>query len=210
MNNLSNHLHYQRIDWYTRDDVNFVYIPINRCASNWMTTMLLENDFYVVAPVDRNKVASKDRIVILREPVERVISGMFINENYDLSILDNQIDYLLFSSTLDQDVHTIGQAMYLPHEDHSKFVFFKFEEYLPAKIEDFMTSQGIKLKPGSMPWLKPLMTTGPRSMLHRPIGATSKENREKVYRDPKLLNMFRTYLKEDYKLYNSVEWYGTN
>lgn len=187
MNNLSNHLHYQRIDWYTRDDVNFVYIPINRCASNWMTTMLLENDFYVVAPVDRNEVASKDRVVILREPVERVISGMFINENYDLSVLDSRIEYSVFSSTLEQDIHTIGQTMYLPNEDHAKFIFFKVEEDLPAKIEVFMNSQGIKLKPGSMPWLKPLMATGPRSMLHRPIGATSKENREKVYRDPKLL-----------------------
>lgn len=187
------------INWYTRDDVNFVYIPITRCATNWMISQLTHNGFYKVAPVERDNVKDKERLVIIREPIERVISGMFVpSEEIDMSVLDSNIDKLEFEDKLGSDVHTSNQTRYLSKNDSGKYVYIKFDNDLPNKIYEYMNSHGVTLEPGPMSW-----TT-------ITVGAESKERREKVYNDPRLLNMFREFLSEDYELYNSVEFYGTN
>lgn len=191
------------LQWITRDDVDFVYIPITRCATNWMYSQLMQNKFYKIPDDDKHLYAHKKRLVILREPVDRVISGMFISF-CDLATLENSIDQKSFENYLNKDMHTISQLTFLPeNEVHNsdRYVYFKFDDSIPDKINEYMNNCGMTLEPGSMMWFDPN---------DRPIGASSKENREKVYSDPKLLNMFRDYLKEDYKLYNSVEWYGTN
>lgn len=185
------------IEWYTRDDVNFVYIPIHRCATNWMLSKLTNNGFYKVVPKDRHLHKDKERLVILREPTERVLSGMFVAEQVDFSILDSNVDKEQFEKILSQDIHTSGQVKYLP-PDRNNCVYFKFDAMLPYKISNYMHKSGVALEPGPMKWTK------------IQIGGESRERREKVYNDPKLLNMFKEYLKEDYELYNSVEFYGTN
>ena len=187
------------ISWYTRDDVNFVYIPVHRCATNWMIDLLTHNGFYEILPSERDAFHNKERLVIIREPTERVLSGMFVpSEEIDLSVLDSNIDKLEFERKLSNDVHTSNQTKYLSKNDNGKYIYFKFGSDLPDKIYDYMNSQGVVLESGPMNWT----TTA--------VGAESRERREKVFSDPKLLNMFREFLKEDYELYNSVEFYGTN
>lgn len=191
------------LQWITRSDVDFVYIPITRCASNWMYSQLMQNGFYKIPDEDKHLYAHKKRLVILREPIDRVISGMFVSL-CELATLENSTTQERFEELLKQDMHTTSQLKYLPNdEEHNsdRYVYFKFDDNLPDTINAYMNSCGITLELGAMSWLDPKT---------RSIGASSKENREKVYNDPKLLNMFRDYLKEDYELYNSVEWYGTN
>lgn len=186
-------------NWFTRDDVNFVYIPIYRCATNWLTVLLKDDGFYEVPP---NTVCNKERLVIIREPTERVLSGMFIT-GCSLDDLQNTANQESFEEILNQDVHTSSQLKYLPTD--GKYVYFKFGEDLPKNINRYMSEQGITLTRSTSTWLDRTSIVGPLSRV--PIGQSSRENREKVYRDPKLLNMFRTYLKDDYKLYDSITWF---
>lgn len=197
------------LQWITRSDVDFVYIPITRCASNWMHDQLMHNGFYQIPGEDRHLYADKKRLVIIREPVDRVISGMFISF-CELDELESQPDQTSFEEVLKKDIHTSGQVTYLPTEEShlsDNYVYIKFDEKLPSKIDKYMAKFGSSLEAGSLSWLSLDNQPGPNSSLRRPIGMSSRETREKVYRNPKLLNMFRTYLKEDYKLYDSITWF---
>ena len=197
------------LQWITRSDVDFVYIPITRCASNWVHDQLMCNGFYQIPHEEKHLYADKKRLVIIREPVERVISGMFISF-CEMDELESQPNQRSFEEVLKKDIHTSGQITYLPAGEPyttDKYVFIKFDQDLPNKLNKYMASFGITLKQGSLIWLSLDNNPGIKNSLRRQIGMSSKENREKVYRDPKLLNMFRTYLKEDYKLYDSITWF---
>jgi hypothetical protein len=188
--------------WFTRDDVNFVYIPIYRCATYWLTSLLKDVGFYEVPP---DTVLNKERLVIIREPTERVLSGMVIT-GCSLDVLQNTSDQVSFEEMLNQDMHTSSQLEYLPTDESTKYVYFKFGEDLPKNINRYMSKQGITLPNSTSTWLR-RKEFGQFKGIAWPVGWLSKENREKVYRDPKLLNKFRMYLKDDYKVYDSITWF---
>jgi hypothetical protein len=107
---------------YGKDNQNYSYINIPKCASTWMKDQFGGQEHnYINNPVEC------EYVVVLRDPVERWISGAaqaFVgcspeNPHFFLNLGFNAIfDHMVF------DEHTAPQKMFLDQIDYNKTVWF--------------------------------------------------------------------------------------
>lgn len=184
-------------NYISREDVDFAYVPIYRSGHNWVAAYLKENGFQSVV---KASVHNKRKLVILREPLERIVSGMAIS-NFDYNkLFKNKIDLI---ETLKVDPHTNQQVYFLNKIDES-YDFIKLGPNLPDNLKKYLSDRGIEMpNECSMSWSE----TGSSTRL---TGINDKEVVEFIRSNTKLSEKFQKYLKDDYTLYNMVKWYGTN
>jgi hypothetical protein len=185
---------------HPNSDLMYVNIPKN--ASSWTKPNLLdwswENYNY-----HTDNLYHKTAIVVLRDPVERWISGIaeylylyhrdWPNEAFTQSMLDLVFDKIAF------DDHTEKQVYFVKGLDLSRCVFFWFDDTYRERFGRFLAENDMPNK------------------YHRyekqhvsdlePIRKNYKEIFANAIKDSKYLYQIEQYFKQDYKLINSVTFY---
>lgn len=193
------------LSYLSREDVNFSYVPIFRCGHTWIKSILTLNNFCDIPK--GIAINEKRKLVILREPLERIISGMFVAQfDYD-KIFKHKID--LFETLL-HDPHTNQQTFFLGKID-STYDFIKFGPNLKNNLINYCLDQGIKLSDEGIPDWK-LNGNQMRKDEDFPSAVIPHDSTiiDFIRYNKKLSEKFDRYLKDDYNLYNKVRWYGTN
>jgi hypothetical protein len=108
---------------------NYIFIPIPKNASSYtkriwklqcgMTTKVPDN--FITNPIQ----LSKKKIVVLREPYERYISGL-LEYLYRAQISCDQVDFDDLFKTFAFDEHTLLQVQFLEGIDTDTCIFLKF------------------------------------------------------------------------------------
>jgi hypothetical protein len=186
----------------SHSDSDLMYVNIPKNASSWTKPNLLdwswENYNY-----HTDNLYHKTAIVVLRDPVERWISGIaeylylyhrgWPNEAFTQSMLDLVFDKIAF------DDHTEKQVYFVKGLDLSRCVFFWFDENYRERFSQFLTDNGMPNK------------------YHRyakqhvsdlePVRKNYKEIFSSAIKDSKYLYQIEQYFKQDYELINSVTFY---
>ena len=186
-----------------REDVDFVYIPLTRCGSTWLSKMLTFNGFetkFTSPPkggLGKIKLTEKQKLIIFRHPLQRLISAMVSIENFDIKVI---YDKNKIYEVLPTDIHTSTQVSALRninYKTNSTFIEYHsnrewgelMQLYMSKRIPNFM---GAPEK--WSPVVDPIQT----------------KLAETIYANKKIYDNLTEYLKEDWDFYNKITWYGTN
>lgn len=189
---------------YSRDDVDFVYIPITRCGSTWLRRVFAHNNFYVqtcienLSPLDTfPNLKDKIKLIIMRDPLERLISGMYAPEDFDL---DTIYDRSKIFNNFAQDVHTCPQICFLNGVPLDNTVFIKYghENRWDLQVKKFLNEHVPNFEVGPSDWDPTVIGTSPKHLLD-----VARNNKE-------IYNNLMEYLEEDQKFFEQVRWHGTN
>jgi len=186
-----------------REDADFVYVPLTRCGSTWLSKVLTFNGFETRFTSPSNgglgkiKLHEKQKLIVVRHPLQRLISAMVAAENFDLKII---YDKNKIFEILPTDIHTSTQVSALRNinykinstfiEYHSNHEWGELMQlYMSKRIPNFMGAPE-KWEPVVNPMQTKLAET--------------------IYSDSKVYDTLMKYLKEDWDFYNKITWYGTN
>lgn len=185
--------------YMTRDDINFAYLPIYRSGSTWTKAYLFDNGFHDVL---RGAVSNKRKLVILREPLERIISGMIMRGFDFTKLLKNRTDLI---DSITGDAHTNQQIYFLGKVDETHD-FIKFGPNLPEQLKQYSLDHGLDLTVDSgISWIQQ-----PPNLVRNNAPLSPNQLIEYIHSNDSLLKKFQNYLKDDYELYNKVTWYESN
>ena len=178
------------------DDVNdksYIHIPKN--ASSFVKGVLIgSGGFWRHSEL---LVNSSENLIVLRDPIDRWCSGItqyLYNSKQDLSI--NEIfDKITF------DDHTDLQTYFLQDVDLSHATFMLVDDNLRANMNDWITSCGYRTNVD----------------IAIEYNASADDDRittknyyiELLEQQPDLVLKLKDYFAEDYKLIESVKFYGT-
>lgn len=192
--------------WLTREDVDWAYVRINRTGNTWVSDYLVANEF---TQRDPRSLRGVHKLVILREPLERFISGVSIIEGLTHRLIGQPKTILARYSS---DPHIKAQSDFLRHVDLDNCTFIKYGPSIVSDFQRFIEEHKTTLFfPPPTEWRnKPVLTD-----YHKvPDPNQDFSDRKLLYdvynNDPFLHKVVDQHLKNDYNLYNSVKWYGTN
>jgi len=181
---------------FFNNNQSLMYINIPKCASTWTKTTLSSLGWVYSNYYDEDFSKFKP-IVVLRDPVERWISG--ISEYFTLYHADIKINeftsafYDLLFDKITFDDHTEKQLYFIKDIDFHKTVFFKFEPEYTKKLYNYLNI----------------------SESYKVVQSPEKEERIcfknciiDVLKNEKYVSKLKQYYKEDYKLINSVNFYN--
>jgi len=193
---------------YTITDSNFIYLPIPKNSSTYTFRFLKEIGILGdEINYKKSDVKSLTKIVILRNPLERWISGcceytkLHLDEFQPLS--NELIKFMISQGSLDS--HTLPQTFYLDDIEKNECIFLWLDDEYEKSLRKLVTEQ-IK-KPINF-WNKTMnpvlynKTTKFQVKIktYYKIKKFLEENTN--YKD-RLLE----YLKSDYELINSIKFY---
>ena len=193
--------------WMSRPDVDWLYVSINRSGSSFTRTYLLNNGFDKVDPRDNR---STHKLVILREPLDRLMSGVSFWKFGKQFIRNPQ----RFLTEYEFDHHIKLQTKFLIDVDLDTCTFMKYGSSLKSNLIQFVAEQKTTMlhEPGH--WenrITPINTPDGEDMVEPDSESGIRFQIYNAMKDGgKLYETVMTYLEEDYKLYNSVKFYGTN
>jgi len=193
----------------TRNDVDFIFCPITRCASQWISYRLIDiNNFYtVVQNIGNTNEAFSDydhkaKLFIVRDPLERMISGARTRE--DFSLEDFSLDKESLFNKLDEDIHTLPMSVWFkPFANLDNAVFIKFENW--DKLDKFFAPYN--LAPNET--VSQDRWTG----FNQWIPSDNSDSRisspwyNYVISNPDILDNLKEYLDEDYKFLKTITYY---
>jgi hypothetical protein len=189
---------------YTRDDVDFVYIPITKCGSTWLKTLFEHNNFKHYLTIEGlqelkevPELRDKTKLIVLREPLERVISGMYAEENFDLDTIYSREKIF---TNFPKDSHTCSMLKYLIGVPLDKTMYFKYEntQSWGVKMQNFLRTIIPDFKENPVTWRNWGHGVSPTTLLD-------------IARNDKVIyNNLMEYLKDDYEFYNKVKWHATS
>jgi hypothetical protein len=190
-----------------------VYVQIPKNASCWVKHHFMPADAYnyYTDGFDNNKHLA---LVVLRDPVERWISGIgqylagFTPEHK--FYIDN-INWESLTTRVVLDDHTQPQSDFIANLSPDNIVWFKCDNNLPNNFVDFMKKYDIninlldekddvtnifnitkKVKPGSQ-------TVAQQTIVDKIIN--------KLNENPKYVDRIKDFYRYDCKLYNTVPYY---
>jgi hypothetical protein len=178
-----------------------MYVNIPKNASSWTKPNLLDWgwEFYNYHTDNLNKTA----IIALRDPVDRWVSG--IAEYFTL--YHPQVTYP-FSETLDLifdrvcfDDHTDKQINCIHGLDTERSIFLKCDSNYSHNFSTLLLEHG--------------MPNRYANFEHQHVSENSELRKKfkfifnKELQNPKYLNQIKNYFEDDYKLMNSVKYYGS-
>lgn len=181
----------------------FAYVPIPKCASSWASTFTrTQLDWYVSLPHDILHELSCKKLVILREPLDRWVSGMsqYLTMNHRGLPLENRDLIRFFYERIDFDPHTTPQVNYLLDVDTDDIIFFRFDKNLEKNFKEFIKNNtGQEYEGYVFKNETPITGYAPlcKKMIKH-ITFSSKEWSDKI----------EAYYKKDFELYNTVKFYG--
>lgn len=193
--------------WFSRPDIDWVYVSINRAGSSFIQDYLLRNGFIKIDP---REYKSKHKLVILREPLDRLLSGItFFNAGKQFIKNPKR-----FFTEHEFDPHIKSQSSFMEHVNLDNCTFIKFNNKMQYNLFDFLKKSNTKMPNDPIEWIDritPINTPGGDNS----VDVNSESGvRFQMYnamkKDMRLHDIVMDYLAEDYKLYNSVSFYGTN
>jgi len=194
----------------TRVDVDFLYCPITRCASTWITHRLVEiNNFYTMVKNIKNdnipfeEYSHKTKLFIVRDPLERIVSGAKTRE--DFTVEDFSLDAPVLFEKLKQDVHTLPMySWFHSFIDLSNAVYIRYGNW--DRLDKFFGRFNIlpnEVSSELRPW-------SPTMEWREGEDGTSRNSAvwlEYVLGEPDILDKLNEYLKDDYKFLKTVKYY---
>lgn len=186
---------------YHREDVDFVYIPIPRCGSTWLRHVFEHNKFDTYDTNEgminlNSKLNETTKLIVLRDPLEKLISGMCSIENFDLDTIYSRKKIF---NNCSADIHTLPQIDFLKDMNIDNAIFVKYESiqtwgpYMYFLLKDIIPN----FEEGSQAWFTPHL------LYHQHLLDVVRNNKE-------IYNNLMEYLKEDQLFFNQVRWHGTN
>ena len=188
----------------SKPDLDLMYINIPKNASSW-TKPNLENLGWEFYNYYKDDVKNKHAIIVLRDPVERWLSG--ICEYFTLYHPDIDIDnagQAFWELLVDQvtfDDHTEKQVFFVDGIDLNNATFFYCNEYYRLYFQQFLRSKGFN---NSYSSYKFKHTTNESDIRQK-----FKKYFEPVLHNDRYLNHIKKHYARDYDLINTVKFYGT-
>jgi len=188
----------------THSESDLMYINIPKNATSWTKPNLadFEWEFY---NYHTDNLYHKTAMVVLRDPVERWASGMaeylylyhrdWTTSSFTTELLDLIFDKIAF------DDHTEKQVYFIEGLDLSRCVFFKFDEHYRENFSNFLAENG--------------MPNNYRNYAKQHVSdndAIRKQFKEiftQALKNSKYLNQVEDYFRQDLKLIEQTQFYGT-
>ena len=176
--------------WNDADkSITFVHIPKN--ASSFVKGCLLGTKKFTH---HNNLIDAKQYLIILRDPIERWISGivqfMAVKVNQHLTLHD-LVDTITF------DDHTELQTYFLQNVDLNKCTFLKADKNLRTNIKTWMSINGYDINIDNIPNIN----QGDQIAKDRFAAMVDGNSQIKL--------KLAEHYAEDYELINRVKFYGT-
>lgn len=185
----------------TGTDLMYVNIPKN--ASSWTKPNLVDLGWEEFN-YHHDRFYSKHAMVVLRDPVERWLSG--VCEYFALYMTDvdtNQFTPAFYELLIDQttlDDHTEKQFYFIDGLTHRNITWFWCDSGYRERFSQFLRDRGVDNKYNRYEYQ------------HTTEGSEPRKNFKKIFepllRNSKYLNKIKDYYKEDYELIDSVTFYG--
>jgi hypothetical protein len=193
-------------NWFSRPDVDWAYIRINRTGSTWLTDYLTTNDFEKCSP---RTLRNHHKLIVLREPLERFISGLCMHDGLINKFISQPRQVLI---RYEDDPHILPQVDFLKDVDLDNCTFIKYSPTWVNNLSHFLIEHDTSMHtfPGTEWYNKTKFEDGTKIT---PIDQNIKVRfilAELYQEDPFIHKLVNQYLEKDYKLYNKVKWYGTN
>jgi len=196
----------------------YAYIPIPKCASKWTTKFLYDGlNWEVSTRSDKLAELSLKKFTILREPLDRWISGMcqYLVTYHPKTLLNARELIEFIFKRVDFDPHTTPQINYLNDLNSEDLVYFKFDNDLEKNVKSY-----IKYETGQEygePVFRNDMIEGSyksyasdidHSRYYGAIGWRREKLKILLESNDDWKNSVLKYYKDDIDLYNSVQFYG--
>ena len=188
-----------------------IYVNIPKNASSWISLQFnqgINHDAENINYYDIVDLAQCRFIVILRDPLDRWISGMtqmIYTEPYQLFDQVNNIhidtfDWELVMEKIEYDNHTQKQVDFIYSIPHNQIVWLNFDNQLKDNFINLMLSYGcnVEIKKSDKDNITP-KHSAKRSVINKIV---SKLDQHPEYRQ-KIINHYH----EDYDLFNTVSFY---
>lgn len=182
-------------NWWRFGDI--YYLPIMKNAHKWARSIPKNAERYKYAS---NK---KPDIIILREPIERWVSGC---AQYHYNALEkgwtnlNEISKHCFDK-VEQDVHTINQCSYLESVDTSAATWFYINDTFQDAYIEWLQAHGVETRAADQGNFNSAAGVDSKAQIINRLNKDLQDAEKKS----KVLDIFA----KDYKLIESVEFYNT-
>lgn len=190
-----------------------VYVQIPKNASCWVKHHFMPADAYnyYTNGFDNDKHLA---LVVLRDPVERWISGVgqyLVGWLPGSKFYIDSIDWESLTTKVVLDDHTQPQSDFVANLPHDSVVWFKCDSNLPTNFIDFMKKYNINInlldeKDDVTNIFNITKKAQPRSQ--SPAQQTIVDKIiNKLNENPKYIDRIKEFYQDDYKLYNTVLYY---
>lgn len=190
---------------HSKPDLNLMYVNIPKNASTW-TKNMLSSLGWGIYNYHSDKNYTKQAMIVLRDPVDRWLTG--IAEYFSLyhpSVTTELLTPFSLDLIFDRvgfDDHTEQQIYFIEGLDLNNCVFFKCDQSYRQNFTNFLTSNGI-----AGDWTTEKYQY---SIDENPRKVELKNFfKKQIDQYPRYLNQLKNYFKNDYKLIESVKFYGT-
>jgi len=191
----------------SKPDSDLMYVNIPKCASSWTKPNLkdLGWEFY---NYHWDHLYHKHAMVVLRDPVERWLSGVCEYFTlYHRDIDTTQFNQAFFDLLMDQvtfDDHTEKQIYFIEGLDPTRTTFFYCNLDYRLYFQQFLRNQGIPNKYASYNYQ--------HTTENREDGDTRRATFKKIFStlldNPKYLNKIKQHYTKDYDLIESVNFFA--
>ena len=186
-------------------DSNLMYVNIPKCASSWTKPNLqdLGWEFY---NYHLDNLYHKHALVVLRDPVERWLSGLceyftLYHENIDTTQF-NSAFYDLLMDQISLDDHTEKQVYFIEELNPNRCTFMMCDEDYRRNFTFWLRNQGFENADYSR-----------YNYQHTTEGSAVRKKFKEIFTplldNPKYLEKVKQHFHLDYKLIWSVRFYGS-
>lgn len=187
----------------TTVDQNLMYVQIPKNASSW-TKPNLKDLGWTDYNYHYNNMYKKHALVVMRDPVERWLSGIceyfaLYHETIDTNEF-NKTFYDLLMEQIVFDDHTEQQHYFIEGLSLNNITFFLCDKDYRVHFGSFLKNQGFDNKYHKYEF----QHTTANSLLRSKF----KKIFEPLLLESKYLNKIKDFYKKDYELMNSVQFYA--
>ena len=193
---VTKHGQHQLNENFVSHETKHQYINIPKNSSSWTKIKLRHAKFIKCNYL----IPEYTKIIILRDPLERYISGLaqWQPARHQIFEQDPQVLEFILKYVITTDEHTELQSWFIKEIQDDNIVFFWHDENLQNNIDHYFKSLGIEL-----PYIHPKNVSD---------NNLTQVNAKKIIQsyiehNMGMLHTFREWLKVDYELCRFVEFY---
>lgn len=190
----------------THPDSEYFFVNIPKNASSWTQTLVAH--WCLWTPYNYHEtpeILDKTALVILRDPVERWISGIneyisLYHKNFDnCNVNDTMLDWIFDRVAFDD--HTERQIMFVENLNYKTTQWFWHDQNYSTIFSNFLLSTGL---------------LNETYVMSKPANTTSSDSKKifntqffrQLLENPKYLNKVKKYFYDDYQLIQSIKFVG--
>lgn len=187
-------------------DTNFMYINIPKNASSW-TKLNLKDLGWEFYNYHTDNLYHKHALIVLRDPVERWLSGIAeymsqYHANLDAAHISLSFMNLIFERVAFDD-HTDLQVLFLQNINLDNCTFIKCDQDYRVNFSNFLSNREIPNLYSKYDYQ--------HVSSHDTIRTKFKNIfKHAIEKEPKYRQQLQQYFNKDYKLIKLVEFYGTS